>query len=229
MMTSAPSHSRGPNRFGDRALVVIEVAVGLAVVAAVVGKAYGPAPTIVFLLSAVAMAFTLYVVVRMVTSLRDATLEVTGRTEDEERNALEHEKLLILQGIKELETDLATGKTDRADYAQLRRTAEARAIEIIQALRMSDERWRGRAERLVADRLGAEVLQGRSPGGPEIGPTENATTRAQRPALPALFDLTPTAFHEREGRLICAHCNTDNDVDGRFCVGCGRPRREAAA
>ena len=228
-MSSSSAHSRGPSRLGDRALVVLEVAVGLAVVAAVVGKAYGPAPTVVFLLAAVATAFTLYVVARMVTSLRDDTLEVAGRTEDEERRALEHEKLLILQGIKELEADLATGKTDRADYAQLRRSAEARAIEIIQLLKASDERWRKNAERLVANRLGSEVLRSARTTDPEGTRPDDASARAKRAALAALFDLTPTEFLERDGRLVCAHCNTENEADGRFCVGCGRPRREAAA
>lgn len=236
-MSSASSHSRGPSRLGDRALVVLEVIVGLAVVSALVGRAYGPAPTVVFLLAAVATAFTLYVVVRMITALRDDTLEVTGRTEDEERNALEHEKLLILRGIKELEADLATGKTDRADYHQLRRTAEARAIEIIRQLKASDERWRRHAERLVQDRLGAEALRPiaeevekeAEEGKTEPDPPEGSAARARRSALPALFDLTPTVFEEREGRLVCAHCDAENEADGRFCMSCGRPRREAAA
>ena len=229
-MSTAPSHSRGPNRFGDRALVILEVVVGVAVVAAIVGKAYGPAPTVVFLLAATATAFTLYVGARMIGSLRDESLEVVGRTEDEERNALEQEKLLILQGIKELETDLATGKTDQADYTQLRRSAEARAIQIIQKLKASDARWRERAERLVVNRLGAEVLRVDMPQtNARMDQPTSAAIRAKSAAYAALFDLTPAEFEEREGRLVCGHCGTDNETDGRFCVGCGRPRREAAA
>lgn len=232
-MNTASSPSRGPNRLGDRALLILEVIVGLAVVSAIVGKAYGPAPTVVFLLAAIAAAFTLYVGAQMLSSLSDETLEVTGRVEDEERRALQEEKLIILRGIKELEADLATGKTDEADYAELRRSAEARAVAIIRTLKASDDRWRERAEQLVVNQLGSEALRVHE-GSYEVRadpPTqpESAATRKQRTALPALFDVTPTEFTKHGDQLVCVHCNTANESDARYCVGCGRPRREAAA
>ena len=43
---------RKTGRGWDRAIVVFEVLIGVAVVAAVVGERYGPAPTVIFILAA---------------------------------------------------------------------------------------------------------------------------------------------------------------------------------
>src|SRR5262245_28540833 len=138
----------------DRALLLIEVLAGLGVVAAIIGKTYGVAPTIFFILVGFAASFTGWALVRSVTTWRDATLDLTHQVRDEERDRLEHEKLLLLQGIKELEADLGIGKVDPRDYQHRRRTAENRALTIIQKLKDQDARWMERAEQLVSERLG---------------------------------------------------------------------------
>ena len=75
--------SKGGIRLFDRSLVIVEVLIGVAVVAAIVGSTYGAAPTVIFLTCALAAAFTGFVLVKMATVLGDQSLEITGRLDDE--------------------------------------------------------------------------------------------------------------------------------------------------
>lgn len=218
MAQSAPSAKSAL----DRSLVAVEVLVAVAVVAAIVGKTYGAAPTAVFLVTGGAVAFTVFTVARMLGSLRDPTLDMVEKVEDEARAALEHEKLLLLQGIKELEADAAVGKVDPEDYKILRAKSEADALAIIQRIKAQDDKWLKAAEGLVERRLGAAAAATPS------APTKKAAPAA-RPAaavaLDGLYDHRPVRFEPgASGVLVCAGCQTENTEDGRFCIGCGRPR-----
>lgn len=224
-----------PSRIGDRALIAVEALVGIAVVAAIVGKTYGAAPTLVFVLCGGAAAFTAYSMIRMFGSLSDRTLDVGGRIEDETRERLEHEKLLLLQGIKELEADYAIGKVAPEDYQHLRSSAERRALGIIEKLKASDAAWRVKAEQLVEKRVGRVAALEAKPdaGSPPVESTEawkaeDRAARDERAAFSRLFDDRPSDLVVRGDEAICAACETKNDADARFCVGCGRPKKEAA-
>lgn len=215
------SATASPHRRADRALVIVEALVGLGVVAAVVGKSYGTASTVTFLLAGLALAFTSLVVVRMFSALRDETLDVPGAVTDRVREELEEEKLILLQGIKEFEADAAQGKVDAADYESLRKTAEARAVEILKTLQATDALYLERAEKLVAQRTGGYKLKTAAP----------ATAKAAAQSVPVAEDSPSKNVHflETDGRLVCSHCGAQNEDDGRFCVGCGRPREESLA
>ena len=227
----------------DRALVVIEVVVGLVVVAAIMGKAYGPAPTVIFVLCGIAATYTGYNLFRMVTSLGDPTLEVQGRRRDEAREALEYEKKLLLQGIKELEVDYGVGKVDERDYANLRKTAEDRALNIISRLRQDDAHWQRRAEQLVSKRVpgliepadsAAELAKAGEASANTDGPKKRAqidtpTGSAADAPTGALFDDRPAVWKAQGDRFVCTACNATNDPDGRYCQACGRPRAKEAA
>ena len=241
-MVSGTSGVAGRSRLLDRALVVLEVAVGAAVVVAIVGKAYGPAPTVIFLMTGSAVAFTGWVLVKMFTSLDDPTLEVPGRVEDEARAALEHEKLLLLQGIKELEADAAVGKVAAEDYDHLRRTAEVRALDIIQRIKAEDAKWRAEAERLVEKRIGGTTgarARGAAPAAAvgtaaetaavEAAPVGTAAVRETKSAHPGLFDGRPVELVAKDGALACAACGGAAEADFRFCTACGRPITAATA
>lgn len=218
----------------DRSLVAVEVAVGVAVVAAIVGKTYGAAPTVLFLLAGISLAFTVYVGVRMFTSLGDRTLDVTGKVADVQRATLEHEKLLLLYGMHELEADAAIGKVDAADYQQLRTRAEMDALSIIETLKIEDDKWMSEAKRLVTKRLGPAAAKG---PGPKIKATANgiAVPEIQRvePVGPVayepLFDERPVRLSAKDDKLSCDACQTESPSDAGFCIGCGRPRQGAAA
>ncbi len=211
--------------------MILEVAVGLAVVAAIMGKAYGPAPTVIFMLCGIAATYTGYNLFRMIGSLRDPTIDVQGRLQDERRDALEYEKRLLLQGIKELEVDYGVGKVDARDYESLRRTAENRALKIIAELRRDDVQWKERATDLIASKVPGIVES------PASSPVSDPPPAAAEPIVPAeadvgperakpagLFDDRPAVWRPEGDRFACSACGTLNDPDGRFCHGCGRPR-----
>lgn len=225
----------------DRLIVALEVLAGVGVVAAVIGKAYGAAATIFFSLCALAAAFSGYVMLRMASAWKEEALDLSGRIRDLERERLEQEKLILLQGIKELEADAAIGKVDARDYLHLRRTAEQRAIEIIAKLEEDDARWMARAEALVARRLGGsrstlapDRSGGRTTPGDEVKPAALAVWDGpDEPAARALFDEREVGMNPREpspgvdalaAALVCGGCGTVNEADGRYCTGCGRPR-----
>jgi hypothetical protein len=214
----------------DRLIVALEAIVGIAVVVAIVGKTYGIPSTVAFVACGIAAASAGYFMVRMIGAIRDETLDVPGRVFDEEREKLEHEKLLLLQGIKEFEADAATGKVDAADYEHLRKSAEARAVEIIRALKESDARWLREAETYVAQKLGPEASRVAKAEAAPVAAGEPVRTVAGAiredvvKAIAKMFDDRPTALEPNEGKLRCSACSTDNDLDARFCVGCGRPR-----
>lgn len=206
----------------DRALLLVEVLAGLGVVAAIIGKTYGVAPTIFFILCSMAASFTGFMLVRSALAWNDATLDLTHQVRDEERDRLEHEKMLLLQGIKELESDLAIGKVDPRDYQHLRRTAENRAIAIIEKLKDQDSKWMARAQALIADRIGS----GPAPqlavaaAGPKISWVGVGSELALREAADArVFDDRPVSL---DGQ--CSGCGAEAYPEARFCVACGRPR-----
>jgi hypothetical protein len=221
----------------DRAVVIIEAAVAVTVVSAVIGTTYGPSSTVGFLLVGTALAATVTFLGRMVGALRDPALDVPPERTDTEREALEAEKAVLLQGIKELEGDSGTGKVDREDYHHLRRVAEARALEIIRQLNESDRRWGDEAEALIARRTGrATPAKAGATTVADLRPAAVASTTARavapRVALaaahPGVFAsgttrLAPTA----EGRVRCETCGAHSDADARYCTGCGRAKEAA--
>jgi hypothetical protein len=214
----------------DRALIAVEALAGVAVVAAIVGKAYGAAPTIFFALAGISLAFTVLVLVKMASAWSDETLDVVGRVRDVEREQLEHEKMLLLHGIKELEADAAVGKVDKRDYQYLRGTAESRAIEIIEKLKNDDARWMLEAERLVEKRLGRPSQKKNGSPPREIAKDVRLFfVRADgvEPADPLLFDDRDVEFGSKEGRITCTGCGSENEDSSLYCIGCGRPRAKA--
>lgn len=229
--------AEGTSPRADRAVVVIEAAVAVAVVSAVIGSSYGPAATVGFLMVGSALAATVVFIVRAIGALRDPALDVPPEPLDEERIALEHEKAILLQGIKELEGDSGTGKVDREDYQGLRRAAEARAMEIIRQLKTSERRWLDEAEALVVARTGRATPRParEADQAPEVAPTAAAPVAFAGPSLlkvrpivpghPGLFPTDSAVFSAVDGgRARCGACGTETDAEARFCPGCGRAR-----
>jgi hypothetical protein len=204
----------------NRLLIGLEALAGLGVVAAIIGKTYGAAPTVFFMIAATATAFAAWMLVRAADAWRDAALDVEGKTRDTGRERLEQEKRLLLQGIKELETDVAAGKVDARDYEHLRRTAEERAMDIIEAISTDDRKWLEQAARYFEKKVGHPPLGGLPSAEAPLG----AAAPGTEPADPKCFDDRSTRFEVVDGKLGCAACRSANDEDARYCVGCGRPR-----
>lgn len=211
-----------------RVALFVEALCGLAVVGLLLGRVYGPFPTIVFTLAAGAVGYTGWMVFRMVGALGDPTLDVVGRVRNRDREKLEGEKALLLKGIKDLEVDFATGKMEEPDYRRLRATAEGRAVEIIRALRENEDRWRKAAERLVAEHSGGRSARDPVPDDVRVMPSEERSepapaTATASLAAAAVFDDRPVRFEPHESGVRCAACGALSPVDARFCTGCGRP------
>jgi hypothetical protein len=107
------------------------------------------------------------------------------------RAALEREKLLALRAIKELEFDKAMGKLSDDDFREMAGRLRSRASRLIRQLD-AGAGYRSRIEQDVAKRLG------------EAAPDESVD-----------------AERRTGGVRRCAACSTSNDVDARFCKGCG--------
>lgn len=128
-----------------------------------------------------------------------------------ERERLEHQRALAVQGLRELEFDHEMGKLDEGDYAALKRTLEERALAAMAAL-----------ERLAAPATSngaASVTPG--PGGAQLASFAGNGTAVVTPG----FDLTVP--HTDDARF-CPQCGGRLDGDARACSACGAAVTPAA-
>ncbi len=222
------SRKRG---FFERGLLLFEVVLGLSVVVLVMGRAYGTVPAIVFVLAGAALAFTFFVSFKMVASLSDPSLDVVGRIPNKEREALDEQKRLLLEGIKELEVDAGIGKVDAQDYAYLRRSTEEAALKIIRKLKDEENRYKADAEALVgAPLVGAESHPNPKPNGDHaVHRASTSQAKGSAPcADPSVFYLASVDLTPLDDGLRCDHCQQKNPLDAQFCIGCGGQKRSDA-
>ena len=130
----------------------------------------------------------------------DSTHVLGGRT----RAALEREKALVLRSIKELEFDRAMGKISEKDFGEMSGRLRARAAGLMRQLD-AGAGYREQIEREIARRLGTPDSVGR------VLPARPAGSKEQDPAYTA-----------KDQANVCVSCHTHNDVDARFCKGCGK-------
>ncbi|MBI4817355.1 MAG: hypothetical protein HY791_13915 [Deltaproteobacteria bacterium] len=227
-MNEPASKARGASgRRVDRALVIFEAIVALTVVAAIAGRGHDPASVVFFVFAAGAIAATGWFLLRMFTSLQDRALDVAGRIEDRERAQLEAEKSILLQGIKEFEADAGTGKVDDADYEHLRKTAEARAVEIIRRLKAKDDLYAEKARELVKKKVGARpaIAEPIAKGAKVLPELREGVPYAHAKS----FDDTAAKLVVTADRGLCGACGGDNAASSNFCTSCGRPLLPEAA
>jgi len=115
-----------------------------------------------------------------------------GRT----RAALEREKTLVLRSIKDLEFDHAMGKVSDKDFSEMGARLRARAAGLLRQLD-SGTSYRQAIQQEIDKRVG-------------VAPTVDAA----KPAPAESSAAKPTT-------KLCLSCCTVNDVDARFCKGCG--------
>jgi cytochrome c-type biogenesis protein CcmI len=86
---------------------------------------------------------------------------------DLERDHLEHDRGLAVQGLRELEFDHEMGKLDEADYQSLRKKLEARALAAMSAIERTRGQSRGtlrlapRRSKPAADSTSTAILAAR--------------------------------------------------------------------
>ena len=114
------------------------------------------------------------------------------------RAALEHDKLLALRAIKELEFDRAMGKLSDEDFKEMSGRLRAKAARLMRQLDAGIG-YRDQIERDLAKKI-ADARPKPSHSIEHVGEDRSATISAER---------------------VCASCSATNDDDARFCKNCG--------
>jgi hypothetical protein len=156
-------------------------------------RGQSPAAVILLSLTVFAAAAVGIAALRMVMPLTSkARPDSTQVLGGRTRAVLERDKALVLRSIKELEFDRAMGKVSEKDFTEMSGRLRARATRLMRQLD-AGAGYREQIEREIEQRLGKA---------PE--PVSAGSTK-QDPA-----------------HAVCAQCQTKNDVDARFCKGCGK-------
>lgn len=129
-------------------------------------------------------------------TLDDAMSLAAPRAEEEQKRA-------VLRALKDLEYERSVGKITEEDYAELSARYRRQAKELLRSLDESLAPGRERVAALVEARLaGVEV------------PAEKPKKRRKKAAVPeGDAPRTPTRR--------CLACEVKNELDARFCKGCG--------
>jgi hypothetical protein len=150
------------------------------------------------------------------------------------------QKASMLRVLDDLEYEKAVGRISDDDYREQRDRVREQAREALQA---SDPRMlqaRKRAEALLAAALREEHLPpadalnsaSHSTDGEPDAKRDTAEPSHQEVELqgniaPGRTNHDPR--HDKRARLACAHCDTSNEPDARFCKTCGRELTVPAA
>ncbi len=129
-----------------------------------------------------------------------------GRT----RAAIEREKALVLRSIKELEFDRAMGKVSDRDFAEMSARLRRRAAGLIAQLD-AGVGYREQIDREIARRTGRTVPAGTSASSRPVESSSPHSPDAQ--SAPAVASTAVA--------MACRSCGVHNDLDARFCKGCG--------
>ena len=119
------------------------------------------------------------------------------------RAAVEREKTLVLRSLKELEFDRAMGKVSAPDFDEMGGRLRVRAISLMKQLDVEAVDFLAVIEQELRGRLEAAGEDPDAAAGVAAAPVVSPT-----PSSPA--------------GLVCEDCETSNDVDARFCKGCGK-------
>ena len=188
---------------------------------AVTFMARGQGPTAVILLGVLmgTAALVGYAALRALRPLvlpeEDRTVMVGQRT----RVALEREKLLTLRSIKELEFDRAMGRLSDEDWKEMSGRLRSRVARLMRQLD-AGAGYRDQIEKDLAKRIEGDARL--KPSRYEQGDGDTRTSEGQRSAKASAEqddERSAKALAER----TCVSCETINDVDARFCKGCGQP------
>lgn len=129
-----------------------------------------------------------------------------------ERERLEHQRALAVQGLRELEFDHEMGKLDEGDYAALKRTLEERALAAMTALQ--------RPSAPPSANGAAAVTPGSDPHLPLAPPSANRIA----PAMPGLAP----GLQRTAGAHFCPQCGGRLNGDASACSACAAAVNPAA-
>ncbi|HEY2408919.1 MAG TPA: zinc ribbon domain-containing protein [Polyangiaceae bacterium] len=122
------------------------------------------------------------------------------------RSVEEEQKRAVLRALKDLEYERSVGKISEQDYATFTARYRAEAKQLIQVLDENLGAARKQVEDELARRLSADDASKRE--------------QASKGLVTAPAELAPAAKASVTLRA-CAKCETDNELDARFCKKCG--------
>jgi hypothetical protein len=130
-----------------------------------------------------------------------------------ELERLEHDRGLAVQGLRELEFDREMGKLDDADYRDLKRSLEDRALSAMSAIERAHAARRAAAPASSmrrAARFARPAPAGESPASP-VTPLRAASTRRMSGAAGAGHPVVN----------FCPQCGVRVGTGHNFCAACG--------
>jgi predicted nucleic acid-binding Zn ribbon protein len=128
----------------------------------------------------------------------------------------ESPKVRALLALREIEFDRATGKLSDEDYAQLKATYAAQAVEAIKA----EDREAPAPSRVATTQDPAEVMVQRFKQ--KRGEAGHCPVCGPRPEAGAVFCSTcGRSLLKPDAAARCYHCGTELPDGAKFCAACG--------
>jgi hypothetical protein len=142
------------------------------------------------------------------------------------RSAEEEQKRAVLRALKDLDYERSVGKISEEDYHEYAARYRAEAKRLIRNL---DENL-AEARKQVEVELERRVAKLKAVAESEGEGEEEASSAEAAPAVEATSSPEnsppPAAKPAVAGLRPCAACQTQNELDARFCKSCGAPMAE---
>jgi hypothetical protein len=133
---------------------------------------------------------------------------------------LDEKKKTVLRALKDLEHERAIGKIDEDDYLEISANYREQAKELMREMDAELGPQRERAERIAQAHLRKRGFSVPVTDQPQTESSEPAAADAEAEPPPSSEPQSPD---EKPviGRVMCAECETSNEVDAAFCKKCG--------
>jgi ribosomal protein L40E len=210
-------------------LLKVGLPLAAVVAAAILGVTRGVA-TALLVLAASALLLAILALWNSIHSLDDqAELSLDEALALGAPSAEEEKKRAVLRALKDLEYERSVGKISEEDYLDLSTRYREEAKTLLRALAEAELPMRARVEKRLASRLRksglAEETTARAAPKPKSDDPESETisdpyeddARAEAELDSEAETKTPSETETK----ICEECDTENDLDARFCKSCG--------
>jgi hypothetical protein len=211
-------------------LLKVGLPLAAVVAAAILGVTRGVA-TALLVLAASALLLAILALWNSIQSLDDqAELSLDEALALGAPSAEEEKKRAVLRALKDLEYERSVGKISEEDYLDLSTRYREEAKTLLRALAEAELPMRARVEKRLASRLrksglAEETTEARAAPKPKSDDPESETisdpydddARAEA-ELDSEAETKPPSETETK---ICEECDTENDLDARFCKNCG--------
>jgi hypothetical protein len=138
------------------------------------------------------------------------------------RSAEEEQKRAVLRALKDLEYERSVGKISEDDYHEYAARYRAEAKRLIRDLDENLAEARKQVERELERRIGklAEPAEDEEPSVPAKA-AKAVVEATSSPDNEPPSDRKIAAKEATKALRACSACGTKNELDARFCKGCG--------